>query len=76
MKNAKNVLKQKNEQKYFEKFLQGYPLKKIGKNMFNLDEENIQFALGKRALVFGIARNPRMLCFFNPDVEIRGIIFL
>ena len=25
--------------------------------MFNLDEENIQFALGKRALVFGIAEN-------------------
>ena len=46
------------------------------KNMFNLDEENIQFALGKRALVFGSARNPRMLCFFNPDVEIRGIICL
>ena len=42
------------------------------KNVFNQDEEKIQFALGTRALVFGRARKPRMLIFIS-DVEIRDI---
>ena len=44
--------------------------------MFNLDEEKIEFALGKKALVFWQCKESENVMFFISDVEIRGIICL
>ena len=39
--------------------------------MFNPDEENIEFALGNRALVFWQSKKDENVVFFMYDVEIR-----
>ena len=46
---------------------------KPAKNMFNLDEENIEFALGNRAFVFWQGKKADNVVFFNSDVETGGI---
>ena len=43
------------------------------KNMFHLDDEKIEIALGNKALVFWQGKKAENVVFFISDVEIRGI---
>ena len=44
--------------------------------MFNPDEENIEFALGNRALVFWQSKKDENVVFFMYDVEIDRFSYL
>ena len=49
---------------------------KTGRNMFNLDEDKVEFALATELWFFGRVRKPRILCILLFYVEIRCLYSL